>query len=303
METNMYFLYGFPASGKTTFSQKLQKELKEKGIIVNIISADKIREELYGSQDKYGNPQEIYEKILYEMKECLNNNTSFIYDACNLYKSYRLDYLNELKKYLDCRKTIIRINTTKEICEDNHKKRNRNFDLKSLEHYFYINEPPSMEEGWDEILDYSYQSDSKRFYLASPFFGKEEREKALEIAEYLRGKGHTVFVPLEHKFSHAWDIPNYEWGRNVFNLDIKGINASNVMICLSYGRISSAGTNFEAGYAYGIGKPIIVIEMPEVKLMSLMLSNCAKAVIKYKDYKNFDFNKIPNLIDYEMEQK
>ena len=72
---------------------------------------------------------------------------------------------------------------------------------------------------------------------------------------------------------------------------------------MSYGRISSAGTNFEAGYAYGIGKPVIVIEMPGVELMSLMLSNGSHAVIRFEEFQNYDWENLPEEIDKNMEQK
>lgn len=299
----LIFMYGYPAAGKTTHSIRMYDYLKSQGIDVVLISADNIREELYGSQDAYGDPIEIYQIILHRMKMALNLDVSVIYDAANLRKDYRMDYLNEIKD-IDCYKYICRINTDKDTCIENHKKRNRNIPLESLMPYFDINEPPTMEEGWDEIDDVSFSSNKKRFYIASPFFKQENRENAMNVTEMLRKKGHEVFLPLEHKILNAWNYPNHEWGRLVFENDLRGIHDADIMIVLSYGRESTAGTNWEAGYAWGIGKPVIVVEMPGVTLMSLMLANGRTATLKsIEELKNYDFETMPRLEDREMEQK
>ena len=125
----------------------------------------------------------------------------------------------------------------------------------------------------------------------------------MRISEWFRENGYEVFVPMEHKIPNAWDLPNYAWGESVFNVDINNLNACSAVVCLSYGRISSAGTNFEAGYAYGIGKPVIVIEMPGVELMSLMLSNGSHAVIRFEEFQSYDWENLPKEIDKNMEQK
>lgn len=293
------FMYGYPAAGKTTFCKKFIKKNPE----VTYISADEIRKEKYGSQDTYGNPVEMYGWILDKMKETLDAGKDFIYDGTNLYKEYRTDFLNALSE-MDWNKFCLRINTTKNKCISNHAKRKRNIPQDKLNHYFDINEPPTMDEGWDEIDDVSYMYGHKRIYIASPFFKEDNRKNALKATEILRQKGHEVYLPLEHKIINAWDYPNYLWGKMVFDNDVKAINNCDTVVVLSYGRESTAGTNWEAGYAWGIGKNVIVVEMPEVKLMSLMLANGRIATLKsLEDLKNYDFKKLPRLEDKEMEQK
>lgn len=304
MKSNFFIcLYGFPSAGKTTYSKKLKLELEEKGYLVEIVSSDEVRKELYGSEDHYGNSEEIFKILMDRAKWFLCEGKVVIYDACNLWRSYRIDVLNALSS-INVRKILVRINNTKEICLKSHKYRGRNIPEEKLLPYFEINEPPRMEEGWEEIYDTTWNSFAPKLYLASPFFDPKERETALEIAENFRLKGYSVFVPLEHKVENAWDLPNYAWGKAVFNNDIKAIKECNAVICLSYGRISSAGTNWEAGYAYGIGKKVIVVEMEGVTLMSLMLSNSAYAVLNGKEQlENYDFRSWPRIMDYEMEQK
>ena len=292
-------LYGFPASGKTTMGRFLENTIDN----TVLISADDVRKELYGSMDSYGDGEEIYKNLLVKIKKNLQDGINVIYDGCNLYRSYRLDFFNEVKDLADW-KVVYRINTPKEKCVENHNKRGRNFSLDKIMHYFDINEPPRMEEGWDEICDYSWVEESKRIYLASPFFGEKERRNALKVSEILRLNGHEVYVPLEHKIVNAWDLPNYEWGKAVFETDLDALENCDIVVCLSYGRISSAGTNWEAGYAFGMDIPVIVVEMEDVNLMSLMLMNGSHAVLKGIDsLAEYDFEEMPKMMDYEMEQK
>ena len=299
----LIFMYGYPAAGKTTYSKVVYESFKDQGVDMVLISADKIRELLYGSEDIYGNPEEVYQSILVRMREALMTGKNVIYDATNLYKNYRMDHLTALKN-VDCYKRIIRVNTDKETCIEHHNRRGRDIPIEKLMKYFVIDQHHTMEEGWYSIEDVSYSQNSKKFYIASPFFKEENRKNVIFATELLRKMGHPVYLPLEHKILNAWDYPNYEWGKIVFENDINAINDSDIVVVLSYGRESTAGTNWEAGYAYGIGKPVIVVEMPGVTLMSLMLANGRVATLKgIKELKEYDFNTMPLIEDREMEQK
>lgn len=303
--TELVFLYGYTASGKTTFAKKFIQDNPGKNYIY--LSADEIRRQLYGSQDKFGNPLEIYRVLLDQMRACLKAGRNVVYDACNLYRQFRMDYLEPIQaENIECYKTIIRLNTTKETCLKNHAGRNRNFDIQRVMHYFDINEPPDMSEGWDYIWDVADHdmTDAKKLYIASPFSDSAKRDAAIQACEHFRKQGHSVILPLEHKFENAYDMPNHEWGKAVFQYDIDAIQKADFVVCLSYGRESTAGTNWEAGYAYGINKPVLTVEMPNVKIMSLMLSNGSHAVIPSLDKLFlYDLTTAPKAIDKAMEQK
>lgn len=301
----LVFMYGFPASGKTTYAKHLMKTMPEKNYVY--LAADEVRRELYGSPDRFGNPEEIYGVLLRRMLAHLEAGHNVVYDACNLYRQYRMDYLGPIRKSgIPCYKTCVRMNAVKSTCLGNHAGRDRAFDIGKIGHYFDIGEPPDMEEGWDYIYDVQDAKlpSSRRFYVASPFFQQDQRDAAISVAENLRKLGHAVFLPLEHKFENAWDMPNHVWGKNVFEYDLECIGMSDFVVCLSYGRMSSAGTNWEAGYAHGIGKPVLVVEMPGTRLMSLMLMNGCRAVFKSPgDLYAYDFVGAPAVTDESMEQK
>lgn len=300
--TELVFMYGFPASGKTTYATILCKQHPD----YIYLADDEVRKELYGSQDVFGDPERIYKTLLTRMMNCLEQGLSVVYEACSLYRQFRMDYLISIEQAgIKCYKTIVRMNTTKQTCLSNHAERNRNFDIGRLDDYFEIGEPPDMSEGWDYIYDVpDVKIGAKKFYIASPFFGEEERSRAIGICEHFRTLGHSVVLPLEHKFPDAYDMPNHEWGKAVFDYDIQTINSCDFVICLSYGRQSSAGTNWEAGYANGINKPVLVVEMPGVKLMSRMLMNGSHAVFHSLDeLYAYDLSTCVPTIDKEMKQK
>lgn len=132
-----------------------------------------------------------------------------------------------------------------------------------------------------------------KIYLATPIgpSGSSERMNAVRARDILVDKGLSVYCPWDMKIPHAWDYPNTEWGLMVFTNDISAINDCDAVVFLSYGRMSSAGANWEAGYAFGIGKKVIVVEMSYPVAMSLMVSNGCFARLKgLEDLEAYDFS-------------
>lgn len=131
-----------------------------------------------------------------------------------------------------------------------------------------------------------------KIYLACPL-DPMHREAEVHIVNMLRERGFDVYFPAEFKIPNAWDYPNNIWGKMVFEHDIEELKTSDIVVMLSMGRQSSAGCNWEAGYAYGIGKRVIVVEMVSGVDMSLMVSNGCYAVLEGQR----------SLHDYDFEEK
>lgn len=108
-----------------------------------------------------------------------------------------------------------------------------------------------------------------KIYLAGPC-DTENRTMMMSIAKYFREHGQEVYCPFELKIENAWDYSQEEWSRLVFAHDIEEINKCDLMVAISPGRIGSAGTNWEIGYAYGRDIPVHVIQI-EDKPTSLMI--------------------------------
>lgn len=287
-------LYGFPAAGKTTFAKHF---LQEHDDFVGI-GADAVRQALYGSEDRYGDSKEIYAELVRQMTDALRDGKSVLYDGTNLRRQDRLDFLFDLPS-IPIYREVIKLPTNMEVCVERHLRRDRNIPLDKLLPYFSINEEPTKDEGWDQM-----STCCTRAYIASPFFEDAHRAAAVKAAEILRSRGIDTYLPLEYKVPNAWDLPNREWGAAVYRADVKAIRNSDTVVVLSYGRLGSAGTAWEAGYAFGIGKRVIVVEMPGTTLMSLMVANGRTATLKGLDaLRDYDFVHFPKTRDNEMEQK
>ena len=131
-----------------------------------------------------------------------------------------------------------------------------------------------------------------KIYLETPFL-KERRSDMDRAKNILREIGHEVYVPVENFIPNAWDYPNDEWGLMVFTCDVKAIDNCDVLVLLSYGRLGTAGCNWEAGYAYAKGKKVIVVEMTD-EPMSLMVANGRYATVKGLDkLYAYDWNTMP----------
>ncbi len=98
-----------------------------------------------------------------------------------------------------------------------------------------------------------------KIYLAGSC-SPEHRMMMKGIASMLRNTGYEVYCPFELKIPDAWSYSQEEWSYKVFSADIQAIDESDVVVIISKGRISSAGTNFEQGYAYAKGKRVLVFQ-------------------------------------------
>jgi nucleoside 2-deoxyribosyltransferase len=118
-----------------------------------------------------------------------------------------------------------------------------------------------------------------KVYLASPFFNNLELKHVKAAEQILRGKGHLVFSPRENQIEES-EFGSREWRTDVFRNDINHIKwCDYVVAILTQGNYDDSGTAMEVGYAYALGKPIIVYN-PEKKKLNLMISDSLHAYIE-----------------------
>lgn len=99
----------------------------------------------------------------------------------------------------------------------------------------------------------------KKIYLASPFFTNTERAIYADVISNLRKHGYDVFVPQEHTIENGEKMPNSEWARAVFNMDMEALKNCDAVVALNWGLYSDSGTAWECGAAYALGKPILQV--------------------------------------------
>lgn len=134
-------LCGIPGSGKTTLSEQMADEQdavlycfdKRKGAF-SPTKAPSVRQQMYA-----------------EIAEDLRSGKSVVCDDVNVYKAYRKNILNAVSG-IDCRKVLIVLTTPLDECL----RRNANRKCRLPDALIHgINgayEPPTLEEGWDEIV-------------------------------------------------------------------------------------------------------------------------------------------------------
>jgi predicted kinase len=89
-----HFLVGVPASGKSRFAQEVVK--RDPRYVV--VSTDAVREKLYGDAIIQGNWREIETEVLAQIRWAIAQERPIIYDATNVRRSWRLDFLRSLQE-------------------------------------------------------------------------------------------------------------------------------------------------------------------------------------------------------------
>lgn len=117
----------------------------------------------------------------------------------------------------------------------------------------------------------------KKIYLAGSC-SKDERNRMEEIAAALRAKGYKVYCPFEFKLPNAWDYSQEDWAKMVFDKDVAAINECDFIVMISDGRLSSAGTNWEQGYAYAKGKPVFVFQYTNYETSLMTYCGCTRFI-------------------------
>lgn len=132
----------------------------------------------------------------------------------------------------------------------------------------------------------------KPIYIAAPVVGITETKReqinavAMAAARHLGERDFcgTCYMPWKLKVPNAWNMPMNEWARCVFSFDVQALDEAVMVVVCDYGRESTAGTAWEAGYAFAKNKDVIVVQMPDVTEVSLMVRNGCKVVVPYEKF-------------------
>lgn len=118
------------------------------------------------------------------------------------------------------------------------------------------------------------------FYLASPFFTKEQVDRMQKVLQMLRFKKYIVYAPFEHGIVAAEEDSDTIY--KTFMSNVEAIQSSHRVLAITDGK--DMGTIWEAGYAYGIGKPVVYYaETLGKNPFNLMLSESGIGIFKSYD--------------------
>ena len=123
-----------------------------------------------------------------------------------------------------------------------------------------------------------------KIYVAGPFFNKKETYELGHMITLIRSmfaENVELFIPMEHEIPGGWDLPNSIWAKKVFDMDVRAIDESDMIIAMYTGHYSDTGTVWEMGYAHSKGIPVIgyIPDWAETEDMSLMVLNCFDGIL------------------------
>jgi nucleoside 2-deoxyribosyltransferase len=90
-----------------------------------------------------------------------------------------------------------------------------------------------------------------KLYFAASLFTTPERTWNADVAAALRAAGHEVFLPQEQE-------PGKD-DAGIFATDVGGIDWADGLVAVMDGPDPDSGTCWEVGYAFGKGKPVVLV--------------------------------------------
>ena len=132
-----------------------------------------------------------------------------------------------------------------------------------------------------------------KVYLAAPIVGADE-VVTFEVGQvkgvfkfFENNNEMELYDPKEHGVPNAWGMSMSEWARCIFALDVVAIDNADWVVVCDYGRKGTAGTAWEAGYAFGKGKKVLIIEMADEDTdYSVMMRGCCANYISLNEFLN-----------------
>ena len=90
-----------------------------------------------------------------------------------------------------------------------------------------------------------------KIYFAGPLFTTPEQAWNADVVGGLRAAGPEVFLPQEQEKGKD--------GPAIFATDVGGIDWADGLVAIMDGPDPDSGTSWEVGYAYGVGKPVVLV--------------------------------------------
>ena len=131
----LYVMCGVPASGKSTLSKKIANEQ-------NLVRF---------SLDEMGYIRQ--HKLIPHVVDALKEGKSVIADSLYTKEKWRTELLQAVK-FIGCRSVLLRMSTPLDECIRRNAGRENALPDFVIEDIYNSIEPPSLEEGWDEIILY-----------------------------------------------------------------------------------------------------------------------------------------------------
>lgn len=151
---------GIPGSGKSTWIENNKEKLN---FIIH--SSDSIREELLNDVNNQNQNELVFNTLHKRVKEDLLNGKNVCYDATNLSRKRRINFLSNELRNIPCKKVCVILATPVDVCKANNANRERKVPEEVIDKIVLKFEIPSYVEGWDDIqiVWWDWQKDGMKF--------------------------------------------------------------------------------------------------------------------------------------------
>ena len=140
---------GLPSSGKTSWVDDFIGE--NQGKAIDVISSDKIREEVFNDIEDQNHNSEVFDLMKRRTKESLSQGHIAIYEATNISSKRRRALLKELNKYYDKAICLFKYKRLS-ACQIDNEERDREVPSDVIDRMYRNFEIPHKNEGFDEII-------------------------------------------------------------------------------------------------------------------------------------------------------
>ncbi|RXE56791.1 nucleoside 2-deoxyribosyltransferase [Methanoculleus taiwanensis] len=125
-----------------------------------------------------------------------------------------------------------------------------------------------------------------RIYLAGPLFTEAELAYNLVLYDLLTRHLFDVYLPQEVGDNSS--CRDREEHRAIFDRHVRALREADIVVAVCDGADADSGTAWEMGYAYALGKPVIVLRTDfrmagRHECVNLMLEESAVVVLKKED--------------------
>lgn len=136
-------MIGLPGSGKSTYGEEIEIDCAVEKHKPIIHSSDALRAELYGNAAIQGDNNALFQELHKRIKEDLRNGKDVIYDATNIKKKLRRQFLTEMKS-VSCCPIAICMMTPFEVCCSNNLQRDRQVPYEAIKRMYMNWQPPGV---------------------------------------------------------------------------------------------------------------------------------------------------------------
>ena len=159
---------------------------------------------MFGDESAQGDNQEIFDELHKRIKSDLSDGKDVIYDATNIKKKERIEFLKQLSK-IKCFPICVVMVASIGMCHTHNRLRKRNVPEEVINRMFRNWTPPHYSEGF-EYINYVFDEADCLFSIAdyicaADYFDQKNRHHSLSLGEHSKRTSEYVFKHDPNNFN------------------------------------------------------------------------------------------------------